>query len=194
MVSKKQHLAVAQAKGHQIIAEKHTVLASETANEDLWNELQTANSRIQELELELAQKIAECTNLQSELEKANEKLAKYQADSDFWKSKHEGTYHELRLQCQTAKRKQEKAHKLEKQMEILKKAETSLFTILKRAKQSEKALATLREVNEDLHSELSECMEKWTAQLERAHFKLNASASDLMALCEEARQLCKAVV
>ena len=187
MVSKKQHLAAAQAKGHQIIAEKHAVLASETANEDLWNELQTANSRIQELELELAQKIAECTNLQSELEKANEKLAKYQADSNFWKSKHEGTYHELCLQRQTAKRKQEKAHKLEKQMEILKKAETEASSqFLKGAKQSEKALATLREVNEDLHSELSECMEKWTAQLERAHFKLNASASDLMALCQEA--------
>src|SRR6266511_6362514 len=90
MVSKRQHLAAAQAKGRQIIAEKHAVLASETANEDLWNELQTANSRIQELELELAQKIAECTNLQSELENANEKLAKYQADSNFWKSKHEG--------------------------------------------------------------------------------------------------------
>ena len=97
MVSKKQHLAAAQAKGCKIIAEKHAVLASEKANEDLWNELQTANSRIQELELHLAQKIAECTNLQSELEKANGKLAKYQADSNFWKSKHEGTYHELRL-------------------------------------------------------------------------------------------------
>jgi len=72
MVSKKQQLAAAQAKGHKIIAE--------TANEDLWNELQTSNSQIQELELYLAQKIAECTNLQSELEKANVKLAKYQAD------------------------------------------------------------------------------------------------------------------
>ncbi len=195
MVSKKQHLVAAQAKGRQIIAEKHAVLASETANEDLWNELQTANSRIQELELELAQKIAECTNLQSELEKANEKLAKYQADSNFWKSNHEGTYHKLCLQRQTAKQKQEKAHKLEKQMEILKKAETEASSqFLKGAKQSEKALATLREVNEDLHSELSECMEKWTAQLERAHFKLNASASDLMALCQEAQQLRKAVV
>jgi len=65
---------------------------------------------------------------------------------------------------------------------------------LKGAKQSEKALATLREVYEDLHSELSECMEKWTTQLENAHFKLNASASDLMALQKEARQLCKIVV
>jgi len=125
--------------------------------------------------------------LQSELEKANEKLAKHQADSNFWKSKHEGTYCELCLQCQTAKRKQEKADKLEQQMDILKKAETAAsFQFLKGAKQSEKALAILREVNEDLHSELSNCMEKWTTQLEKAHFKLNASASDLMALRKEA--------
>src|SRR6266508_2984841 len=124
MVSKKQHLVAAQAKEHQIIAQKHAFLASETANEDLWNELQTANSRIQELELELAQKIAECTNLQSELAKANEKLAKNQADSNFWKSNHEGTYNKLCLKLQTAKQKQEKAYKLEKQIEIIKKAET----------------------------------------------------------------------
>src|SRR6266542_4463916 len=65
---------------------------------------------------------------------------------------------------------------------------------MKILKKAEKALATLRGVNEDLHSELSECMEKWTAQLERAHFKLNASASDLMALHQEAQQLRKAVV
>jgi len=80
-------------------------------------------------------------------------------------------------------------------MEILKKAETEASSqILKGAKQSEKALTTLREVNEDLHSELSDCMAKWTTQLERAHSKLNASASDLMALCQEARQLRKTVV
>ncbi len=103
MVSQKQQLAAAQAKGRKIIAEKCAVQSSETANEDLWNELQTANLRIQKLELHLAQKIAECTNLQSELEKANEKLAKHQADSNFWKSKHEGTYRELCLQRQTAK-------------------------------------------------------------------------------------------
>ncbi len=157
--------------------------------------MQTANSCIQELELHLAQKIAECTNLQLELEKANEKLAKHQADSNFWKSKHEGIYRELRLQRQTAKWKQEKTDKLDKQMDILKKAKTEASSqFVKGAKQSEKALATLREVNEDLHSELSNCMEKWTTQLEKAHFKLNASASDLMALRKEAQQLCKIVV
>jgi len=37
-------------------------------------------------------------------------------------------------------------------------------------------------------------MKKWTTQLEKAHFKLNASASDLMALRKEAQQLHKIVV
>ena len=46
MISQKQQLVAAQAKGHKIIAEKCAVRSSETANEDLWNELQTANSRI----------------------------------------------------------------------------------------------------------------------------------------------------
>jgi len=131
-VSQKQQLAAVQTKGCKILAEKHAVQASETASEDLWNELQTANLCIQELELYLAQKIAECTNLQSELEKANKRLAKHHADSNFWKSKHEGTYCELRLQRQTAKQKQEKADKLEQQMEILKKA-GGFFSILERS-------------------------------------------------------------
>jgi len=49
MVSQKQQLAAVQAKGCKIIAEKCAIQPSETANEDLWNELQTANSHIQEL-------------------------------------------------------------------------------------------------------------------------------------------------
>lgn len=144
MPPKKQHLALAaaQAKGREVIAEKSAALASETANKNLWNELQTAKSRIETLELLLAQRNLECTNLQSELEKANNKLAKLQADSNFWKSKHEDTYHELRLQHQTTKQKQEKANKLELQIDILKKAETEASSqLLRGAKQSETALA-----------------------------------------------------
>ncbi len=197
MPPKKQHLALAaaQAKGREVIAEKSAALTSETANENLWNELQTANSRIETLELLLAQRNSECTTLQSELEKAHNKLAKLQADSDFWKSKHEDTYRELRLQHQTTKRKQEKANKLELQIEILKKAETEASSqFLRGAKQSETALAVLREKNEGLHSELSKCMAKWTTQLEKAHSKLDASVSDLRTLRKEAWQLRKTVV
>jgi hypothetical protein len=49
MPPKKQHLALAaaQAKGREVIAEKSAALASETTNENLWNELQTAKSHIE---------------------------------------------------------------------------------------------------------------------------------------------------
>ena len=85
MPPRKQHLALAaaQAKEQEVIAEKSAALTSETTNENLWNELQTANSHIETLELLLAQRNSECTNLQSELEKVNNKLAKLQANSSF---------------------------------------------------------------------------------------------------------------
>ena len=49
MPPRKQHLALAaaQAKGQEVIAEKSAALASENANENLWNELQTAKSRVE---------------------------------------------------------------------------------------------------------------------------------------------------
>ena len=78
-------------------------MASETAIDDLWNSLQAANSRIKELEQLLADKDLECHRLQSALHNSNQKLQKHQENSALWKTKHEKTYHELRMQCQTSK-------------------------------------------------------------------------------------------
>ena len=107
----------------QVIAEKRAALASETATDDLWNSLQAANSCIKELENLLAEKDTECHRLQSELDRATKKLHVHQDDSAVWKGKHEKTYHELRMQCQTTKRGQQKLTKLQDQVQILKIAE-----------------------------------------------------------------------
>jgi predicted nucleic acid-binding Zn-ribbon protein len=83
-------------------------LSSETAADDLWDRLQVANLRIEELEQQLAQKDSELCRLQSELESSNQKLQKNQGDSALWKAKQGETYHELRMQRQTTKRAQKK--------------------------------------------------------------------------------------
>ena len=101
--ARNKHLAAARAKGKSVQADKQAVLASETVTDDLWNSLQAANLRIEELEQQLAQKDAECHRLQSELEKSNQKLQNHKDSSAIWKEKQEKTYHELRMQRQTTK-------------------------------------------------------------------------------------------
>ena len=76
----KEKQAAVMAKAREARAEKKAALDSETAKNDLWDELKTA-----ELELLLFQKTTECTSLQSDLEKSNQKLADFQADASLWR-------------------------------------------------------------------------------------------------------------
>src|SRR5437016_4891397 len=101
--ARKRQASAAHAKGQEVLAEKWAIMASETATNDLWNSLQAANSRIEQLEKQLADKDVECHRLQSELDNFKQKLQKHQDSSSLWKAKHEKTYHELRMQRQTTK-------------------------------------------------------------------------------------------
>ena len=193
--SRNQHLAAARAKGKSIQADKQAALASETATDDLWNSLQAANSHIEELEQQLAQKNAECHRLQSELDKSNQKLQNYKDSSAFWKEKQEKTYHELCMQHQTTKQGKEKLTRVEKQIEILKIAEKEASKeFLRGSRESYQAIASLKKENETLHKELSVSMARWTSQLEKTYAKLAMSTSNLKILWEKASKLvmCKA--
>ena len=191
---RKRQAAEAQLRGQEVIADKRAALASETATDDLWNRLQAANSRIKDLENLLAEKDTECHRLQSELDKAIKKLHVHQDNSAVWKEKHEETYHELRMQCQTTKQGQEKLTKLQDLVQILKTAEKEASRqLLRGSHESHKAIALLQKQNDNLHHKLSMSMAKWTLQLEESHAKLARSTSDLKALRNKASKLRKAV-
>ena len=191
----KQQMAAARAKGQESLVEKRTVLTSETAKEDLWDRLQTANSRIAELEQLLAQKDTECQTLQTELEKSNQNLKKHQDDSAFWKKKHKETYHELRMQCQTTKRGKDKVIRLEAQLEIIKNAEKEASKkFLRGSHESFQALTLLTKKNENLRGELMKSVARWTTQLDKTQAKLVSSNIDIKKLREKASKLKKAVV
>ena len=89
--SRKKQAAVANLKAQELRSEKRAVLASETVTDDLWNSLQAANSRIEELENLLADRDTECHRLKSELDKANQKLHMHKDSSALWQEKHEKT-------------------------------------------------------------------------------------------------------
>jgi DNA repair ATPase RecN len=137
----KDKQAAAIAKAREARAEKKTALDSETALKDLWDELKTAKSQILDLELLLEQKTKECSALHSDLEKLNQKLAKFEADAALWREKHKDTYHELRMQHQTTKRGKDKINQLDDQVKILKQAETEASAqSLRGSQQSKQAL------------------------------------------------------
>ena len=102
--TQKRQAAAVNSKAQEVHAEKKAVLASVIATNDLWNSLQDANMCIKELENLLTDKDIECHRLQSELDTANQKLHTYKESFAFWKAKHEKTYHELHMQCQTPKK------------------------------------------------------------------------------------------
>ena len=190
----KEKQAAVMAKAREARAEKKAALDSETAKNDLWDEIKTAKSQIQELELSLFQKTTECTSLQSDLEKSNQKLADFQAEASLWREKHINTYHELHMQRQRAKRWQDKISWLDNQVKILEQAERDASAqLLRCSQQSKQALALLQQENDGLRSELSGAIERWTSQLAGAHSKLETSNEKLTALCQEAYKLRRTV-
>jgi hypothetical protein len=191
----KQQLAAARAKGQDTLIEKRAVLTSETANDDLWDRLQTANSQILELEQLLEKKDTELRMLQHELEKFKQNLKKSQDDSALWRTKHKDTYHELRMQRQTTKRGKEKLTLLEEQLEVLNTAKKEASKqFLRGFSESHQALLSLKNENTCLRNELSVSVAKWTSQLESAHSKLARSSSDLKILRGKSSKLRKAVI
>ena len=102
--TQKRQAAAVNSKAQEVHAEQKAVLASVIVTDDLWNSLQDANMRIKELENLLTDKDIECHRLQSELDTANQKLHTYKESFAFLKAKHEKTYHELHMQCQTPKK------------------------------------------------------------------------------------------
>ena len=193
--SRKQQIAAAHKKGQNVLADKRSTLSSGTVADDLWDRLQVANLRIEELEQQLAQKDSELCRLQSELERSNQKLQKNQEDSALWKAKQGKTYHELRMQRQTTKRGQRKMAQLQEQLDIIKTAEKEASKqFLRGSRESYQAIISLQQENKTLHKKLSASMAKWSSQLEKTHAKLAMSNSDLKTLCEKASKLHKAVV
>ena len=192
MPSSKATLAAHLAKGRAVKAEKQAQLSSESAFEDLWGSLQSANARIAELENELAQKSAELAKLQTQLDKSTEQCSQLASGVALWKSKHEATYHELRMQRQTSNRGQVKIAHLNKQLEILKKAEaTASASLLKDSQNAQFAIASLRKANTSLQNELSTSVTRWAFQLEKTRVKLGNSQSRRSKLQKEVTALRK---
>ncbi len=88
----------AQEKTLQTCALKTEAQSSDTVLQELVNQFQAAQSQIIDLETAFADSEAKCTKLESALEKANTKLARFQAEALQWQHKYETTYHELCIQ------------------------------------------------------------------------------------------------
>ena len=175
-------------------AQKRAALGSETAAEDLWDQLQEALANNKELEQQLSQKSLECESLHSELETFRQKCTQLTDEVFHWRSKQEATYHSLCMECQTAKRGSTKIDRLEQQKEILVNAEKKVSACLSESsKNSEQALLLLKKANTGLQLELSDSMARWTSQLDKTRSKLEMTNSKLAALQKEASHLRKSV-
>jgi hypothetical protein len=196
MPPKKSRLQQEQSrmKGLETIAQKRTALGSETAADDLWDQLQVALSRNKELEQQLSLKSLECESLYSKLETFRQKCIQLTDEVFHWRSKQEVTYHSLRMERQRAKRGSAKIDRLEQQKEILVNAEKNVSACLsERSKNSEQALLLLKKANNGLQMELSDSMARWTSQLDKTRSKLEMANSKLAALQKEASRLRKSV-
>ena len=181
-------------KALDTIAQKRAALGSDTAAEDLWDQLQDASARNKELQQQLSLKSLECEGLHSELESLRQECNKLTDEVFHWRSKQEATYNSLRLERQTAKRGSAKIDRLEQQKKILVNAEKKVSaSVSERSKDSEQALLLLKKANNGLQMELSDSMARWTSQLDKAQSKLEMANSKLAALQKEAKRLRKSV-
>lgn len=155
----RQQQKQSQMKAVETKAQKCAALGSETAAEDLWDQLQEALTNNKELEQQLSQKSLECESLHSELETFRQKCTQLTDEVFHWRSKQEATYHSLRMECQTAKHGSTKIDRLEQQKEILVNAEKKVSACLSESsKNSELALLLLKKANTGLQMELSDSM------------------------------------
>ncbi|PPQ93973.1 hypothetical protein CVT25_012948 [Psilocybe cyanescens] len=129
MPPRKSHQQREQARMKALgsMTQKQAALGSETAAEDLWDQLREALASNNELEQQLAQKSLECESLHSDLEISWEKCAQLMGEVSHWRSKQEATYHSLCMERQTANCGFAKIDWLEQQKEILVYAEKELW-------------------------------------------------------------------
>ncbi len=190
-----QAQSLARARAVEVLAEKNATLSSEMAAENLWHQLQTANSRITELEEMLALKEVECNELRSNLDKCKQEIIEYKASASGWESKQKATYHDLRMQRQITKRGQTKQAKLQQKIEILQKAEAEASSFyLEGSKLANQNITLLQNSNTKLHHQLSKTMDRCAIQLKKAQSKLAISHSILKTLRKEASALRKAAI
>lgn len=182
------------AASREALAKKHQSLASETASLDLWNQLQAANSRIAQLEIELSREQSQSSHLQSELAKSSQKCADFKKAAVYWRGRHNQTYNELRVQRQATARGSTQVDKLKEQIAILQTAEKDVVSHLSsQSKQFEKDISSLKKENSKLSQELSHTLLHWTSQLNNSQAKLQASRSSLTEMRKRVSCLHKAV-
>jgi chromosome segregation ATPase len=180
------------AQGRAANAEKQTILSEESASMELKERLHIAVQHAQRLESDLLAVQLKCKSLDAELEKSKLDKSKLTADILHWKAKHKAVYHELRMTRQTSKRGLTKQGILESQIQILKDAAVnSRAQLAKHTKESQKAIASLMKVNENLHSELSESLATWKNQLDYVKSKLQKTSSTLKGTQKEITRLSK---
>ena len=101
-----------QSKSDQLKAaqdaksEKQIIAESDTAWENLWSDFNECKAYTKQLECKLSDKVAECEKLHSDLQNSQQKLQQLKADFDSLQQKYNERYQELRLEHQTAKRRQ----------------------------------------------------------------------------------------
>ena len=80
----RQQQEQSRIKGLETIAQKRAALGSETAAEDLWDQLQEVLASNKELEQKLSLKSSECGNLHIELETLRQKCTQLTDEVFHW--------------------------------------------------------------------------------------------------------------
>lgn len=187
-----------QSKGDRLKAareaksEKQAIAESDTAWDNLWTNFNESKAYTEQLERKLSDKVAECEKLRSNLENSQQKLQQLTTELDSLQKKYNERYQELRLERQTAKRRQTRIEQLEERMKILKEAEVQANKKFSKYAQDAKAsLDYLKATNSGLEDELAISLERWDTELSVTTLKLGESKARQKELQKEVTQLRK---
>lgn len=173
------------AKGREVLAEKVAIQKEQNTLDVLSGRLAQSVVIIKELEDKLLEKDKTVKSLEDKLNLSADKAVTFRKSISNLKSKYSNIYHDLRMHRQAAKRGLTKAENLEEQLDILKLDHEN------NTSDSEKAIATLLKMNENLQSELSTCMSNMASQVDDWKSELSSAGSKLGDTKKELRKIRK---
>ncbi|KAF8801161.1 hypothetical protein BYT27DRAFT_7262198 [Phlegmacium glaucopus] len=186
MAPKKKSAKIAQqnvAKAREELSEQCAEALQQHTLQDMKDQLHNMFQQHESLQAQLAEKTALCEHLAHQLDKSQAKCSDLNACLQNMHSKHQGLYHELRMQRQTTKCGLHKKELLEEQVELLKSADHDNAKKLHHdSENSKKAIQSLLDVNEDLCSQLSDSLTIWTGNIADTKEKLFSTSSKLRKL------------
>ncbi|KAF9035818.1 hypothetical protein BJ165DRAFT_1533304 [Panaeolus papilionaceus] len=180
MAPTKTALRTNLAKGCAVLSDKKNIMELDLSIESLKNQLHDALKHVKELEADIDEKNQALAKFSKQVQKLKDSKVQLQNDLNSWKTKHENVYHKYRMASQSTRRGLKKQNDLEVQIKLLEGvAKRNRNLLVNSARDFQQAITVLKTTNQNLQSQLSRSLTKWTENINSLKQDLSKKARAL---------------